>query len=398
MQRELGSVGAVLLDSMERALEEGITPKAQARLERVGEDASSDTAEAELESQRKQLDSLRAEIHRAAQRLERSGRALEVEPESLRGVVDIGLRMSGAEGLALADRTSSGRQAYVLPHLDRSWEVTLDSLRPPRGRNETWWEWRQKPPRPVTFEPLTTLTEEAEQLHLAHPLVRRILDRFVAQGYGAHDLSRVCAVVLPGEHVARVVAYARLTFFGHGAARLHDELISVAAPFTPGEPVSPYKDKATAVRARELAERGLASGGAAPNERVSREVLRHASGLYQSLWTHLEDEADSQAAEVKAGLTRRARKESDELIALLTRQREAVAKARHDLSQTKLFEVEDKEQRRQVELDLEHLGRRSEQFGRELDEEPKKIEALYAVEMVRLSPVGLVVAWPEAMT
>jgi superfamily II DNA or RNA helicase len=398
VQRELGSVGAVLLDSMERALEEGITPKAQARLERVGDDASSATAEAELESHRKQLDSLRAEIHRAAQRLERSGRALEVEPESLRGVVDIGLRMSGAEGLALADRTSSGRQAYVLPALDRSWEVTLDSLRPPRGRNETWWEWRQKPPRPVTFEPLTTLTEEAEQLHLAHPLVRRILDRFVAQGYGAHDLSRVCAVVLPKENVARVVAYARLTFFGHGAARLHDELISVAAPFTPGEPVSPYKDKATAVRARELAEKALAAGGAAPNERVSREVLRHASGVYQSLWMHLEDEADSQAAEVKAGLTRRARKESEELIALLTRQREAVAKARHDLSQTKLFEVEDKEQRRQVELDLEHLGRRSEQFGRELDEEPKKIEALYAVEMVRLSPVGLVVAWPEAMT
>ena len=104
------------------------------------------------------------------------------------------------------------------------------SMRPPRGRKEDFSEWRQKPPRAVTFEPLETLTEEAEQLHLAHPLVRRILDRFVAQGYGAHDLSRVSAVVVPGENVARIVAYARLTFFGHGAARLHDELIAVAAP------------------------------------------------------------------------------------------------------------------------------------------------------------------------
>jgi hypothetical protein len=286
----------------------------------------------------------------------------------------------------------------VLPNLDRSWEVTLDSLRPTRRRDETFWEWRQKEPRQVTFEPLTTLSEEAEQLHLAHPLVRRILDRFVAQGFGAHDLSRVCAVVLPKENVARVIAYARLTFFGHGAARLHDELITVAAPWTPGQPVVPYKDAATAMRARELTERTLATAGAATNERISAEVLRYASAIYASLWPHLEDEADTRAADVKTNLTRRARKESEELTALLTRQREAVALARKNLSQTKLFELEDKEQKRQVELDLEHLARRAAQFGRELEEEPRKVEALYAVEMVRLSPVGLVVAWPEAMT
>lgn len=250
----------------------------------------------------------------------------------------------------------------------------------------------------MTFEPLTTLSEETEQLHLAHPLVRRILDRFVAQGYGAHDLSRVCAVVVPDEKVARVLAYARLTFFGQGAGRLHDELISVAAPWSPGEPPLPYKDAPTAVRARDVTERALAGTGGVPGERVREQARVQASALYAALWPHLEDEADRRATDVKAGLTRRARKESDDMRALLQRQREAVGKAENALRQLALFDLDDPKQRRQIELDIAHLSHRASEFERELDEEPRKIEALYAVEMVRLSPVGIVVAWPEAMT
>src|SRR5690606_15043862 len=102
------------------------------------------------------------------------------------------------------------------------------------------------------FEPLTSFSSEAEQLHLSHPLVKRILDRFSAQGFSAHDLSRRCAVVVPGESVARVIVYGRLTIFGRSAARLHDELVAVAAAWTPGETPSPYKDPVTAQRAREV--------------------------------------------------------------------------------------------------------------------------------------------------
>jgi superfamily II DNA or RNA helicase len=398
VQRELGSVGAVLMDTMERVLEGGIHLNVAAQLDTIGFDARSQTAERELEAHRKQLDKLQAEVQRAGQLLEKSARALQVDPASLRGVVDIGLRLAGTTGLLLGDKLESGNQAYVLPKLDRSWEVTLDTLRTPRGRKQAFWEWRNTPPHPVTFEPLNTLTQDAEQLHLAHPVVRRILDRFVAQGYGAHDLSRVCAVVVPGENVARVLAYARLTFFGHGAARLHDELIAVAAPWTPGEKATPYKDTATSQRARDATERALATSASAPKGRVIEQTLEQAPTLYAQLWSQLEAEADARAIDVKNGLSRRARKESDELRQLLTNQRQAVAKAEIDLRQTTLFEVSDKEQKRQVELDIAHLSQRSQQFARELDDEPRKIEALYAVEMIRLTPVGLVVAWPESMT
>ncbi|HRI08498.1 MAG TPA: DISARM system SNF2-like helicase DrmD, partial [Nannocystaceae bacterium] len=258
VQRELGSVGAVLLDEMERALEPGITASTQSTLESIGADAHARTADEELEVTRKNLDKLRAEVHTAGQRLEESRRALEVGPEALRGVVDIGLRFAGAAPLTQGPPTESGRPTFLLPDLDRSWQPVVDLLRPPRGRDEPFWEWRKRPPKPVTFEPLDRLGDDAEQLHLAHPFVKRILDRFLAQGYGAHDLSRVTGVVHPGEHGARVLAYARLTLFGPGAARLHDELITVAAPWPrTGQDLAPYRDPVTAAKARELCERAL---------------------------------------------------------------------------------------------------------------------------------------------
>jgi hypothetical protein len=162
--------------------------------------------------------------------------------------------------------------------------------------------------------------------------------------------------------------------------------------------VQPYKDPASAARARDVTERALAAGSAALVGRMAEQAREQAPTLYRNLWPHLEDEADARATDVRAGLTRRARKESEELRLLLQRQRTAVGAAEKELRQLALFDVHDKEQRRQVELDISHLESRAKQFAHDLDEEPKKIEALYAVELVRVSPVGLVIAWPEAMT
>lgn len=400
VQRELGSVGAVLLDEMESTLANGITEASEGKLDAIGDDARARTADEELESQRKQLDTLQDEVHRAARRLDASERALAVEPDALRGVVEIGLRIAGANGLTQTGTTSGGHPTWSLPELDSSWDATLDTLRPPRGRDEPFWEWRKRAPRDVTFHALERLTEHAEQLHLAHPLVRRILGRFLAQGYGAHDLSRTCAVVVPGENVSRAIAYARLTLFGRGAARLHDEILAIAAPWAPGEVagVQPYKDAATAARARDATERALAADCAAPADRIATQIREAADDLYAALWPHLENEADARAADARNGLSQRARRESDELRKLLERQRDAITKAGADLRQTTFMDLTDKTQRRQLQLDLEHLDARKDRIAQELEEEPIKIEALYDVQMTRLTPVGLVVAWPESMT
>jgi len=375
VQRELGSIGAVLMDEMERTLDPGITANTAAKLASIGADARSKTADAELEGQRKNLERLASEVHTAGQRLEESRRVLEVSAESLRGVVDIGLELAGAAKLVDGPATSSGRRSFILPELDRSWQSTLDVLRPPRGREEALWEWRKQPPKPVTFEPLDRLNDDAEQLHLAHPFIKRILDRFLAQGFGAHDLSRVCGVVVPGENVARVLAYARLTLFGPGAARLHDELIAVSAPWPKASAdIAPYKDSAIAARAREVSERALATGGRPLPTKVAEQARARAPELFAALWPHLQVEADARGVETRNSLSRRARKESDELRDLLERQRTAIRAARANLSQQVLPQLGDQAQQRQVELDLEHLAKREGRIADELTEEPKAIE------------------------
>ena len=63
-----------------------------------------------------------------------------------------------------------------------------------------------------------------------------------------------------------------------------------------------------------------------------------------------------------------------------------------------LREIQEKDQKRQIELDLLHLERRRGQAAGELESEPAAIEALYDVRMSRVTPVGLVIAWPEPMT
>jgi hypothetical protein len=398
VQRELGSLGTVIFGQIQSALEGGITATTSEAVQ-AATSAHVDAAEEELEAARKDFDALREEVERAGRRLDASKKALEVQPESLKGVVEVGLALARAGSLTVADLAPSEKPTYTLPALDRSWDRTLDSLRPPRERDETFWDFRQKPPRPVTFHPLSGLNEAAEQLHLAHPFVKRILDRFLAQGFGAHDLSRVTSVVAPDDSVIRVVIYGRLTLFGPKAARLHDELVSMAAAWS-GDAVTvePYKDRVTAARTVATVEALLARGTKSPPDAAQRRIRDSAKELFTALWPALEAEADARAADAKAGLAGRAQREADELRRLLLRQKDAIRTAQSRLQQEELFAIRDREQRRQVELDLRHLEKRAGKLENELESEPAAIASLYQVSMTRLLPVGLVVSYPELLT
>src|SRR5207248_10236285 len=140
-----------------------------------------------------------------------------------------GLKLSGAKGL-LPD----GPNRFVIGDVealqrDPSWAHTLDTLRRPMKRKEKLHEWRRDAPlRPVVFEDPRSLDGEVVHLHLEHRVVQRLLARFLAQGFLHHELSRAC-VVATGDPVPRVIALGRLSLYGEHAARLHDELIVVAA-------------------------------------------------------------------------------------------------------------------------------------------------------------------------
>src|SRR5262249_41101593 len=116
---------------------------------------------------------------------------------------------------------------------------TFDDLRVrPRKRGERINEWRKAAPiRAIAFEPPRLPdgrdAPEVVQVHLEHRLVRRLLSRFLSQGFQL-GLSRLFITEGPGAQ-PRVVLMGRLSVYGAGAARLHEEIIPVTAVWTEAE-------------------------------------------------------------------------------------------------------------------------------------------------------------------
>src|SRR5262249_60741380 len=109
------------------------------------------------------------------------------------------------------------------------------------------------------------------QVHLEHRLVRRLLSRFISQGFQA-GLSRVSVIEGPGAQ-ARVVLMGRLAVYGAGAARLHEEIIPVTAIWTEAErdrrPLRPLGESGEERTLNQL-EEALRHARAAPGMACAR--------------------------------------------------------------------------------------------------------------------------------
>jgi hypothetical protein len=408
IQKELGSLSAVLLDRYAEILEQGIGPASRAALEDAALLAGRrETVREELESERDDLKKLRREIDDAGSILARSQKTLDFDPDLLRETVDAGLVLAGAGPLQpLSADPDGGPPAYRLPDLPESWRETLDTLRPPRPKDESFWDWRRRPLLPVVFRPLERMDGARVHLHLQHPFVQRLLARFLAQGYGAHDLSRITALRDPYGAQPVVLAFGRLSLFGAGAARLHDQIVTVAAPWLDAggpEHLRPYEGR-DEQRVRDHLDRLLrelpADGdpAAGVSDRV-RERLRAAAPTdFAALWPHVEAEAEALAHEAGRKLDERGALESEALRALLRAQKSALQKALAKLPQLTLAfsptEPRAREQIRQIEQDRHAMEDRLLAIDREIETEPAAIQDLYRVTLARREPVGMVYLWP----
>lgn len=396
IQRELGSLGAVLMDRLSDALANGIEADTADVLDDAMETRGfRETTKAELESQRDDRAKLRKEIEEAGEILNRSRKVLDFDPALLRDAIDVGLELAGAGKLAPTEREG----VWKVPELPDAWQHTLDTLRPPRGRDEPFWEFRKRPPQPVVCRPPAKMNDALVHLHLQHPLVQRVLGRFLAQGYGAHDLSRVTVVRTRHDALVRVIAFGRLSLFGPGAVRLHDQLLSVAARWVEGsvDPLRPFADDADR-KAIELLEQVLTEAPTldAVGPATQARVVAAAPTLFRDLWPHIRDEADAVAKDAFDKLATRSREESDALRGILERQRKAIIEEIEARAQLALdFTEAEKPQRDQFEADKRYMDDRLVAIQREIETEPQQIEALYRVALHRLEPVGLVVLWPE---
>lgn len=391
IREELGSLSEVVSARLATRFEEGIrdvTPEEVDQL--TSPDDSALRAQAELEGEGAEL--LRGDLDRLRNQLERSERRLGYRPEQLCEVVDLGLQLVCGKGL---EPIEGGEvPSWRLPELDSTWEPVLGAMRerPPEDAPR----WYRPPVRPVAFRAAHRLDADTVQLHLGHPLVQRLLGRFRAQGFAAHDLSRVTLVENTRDATRRVIAFGRLALFGNGASRLHEEIIAVAARCTETgiEPFGEAGEHTTL----ELLDTILADRPAPhPDTILHGVVRRRAEQDFHSLWKLLADratEADSRAVEA---LGLRGRQESEAMQAVLERQRKRIQKQLEKNNQLALgFSPTDTEARQAFERDQRFMKDRLEEIDAEQASEPARIAASYEVVLRRFEPVGLAYLWPTS--
>ena len=419
IKRELGSLSQVIDDSVERRmLSEGIRHRdadalrGEIEAESLDDDRRRATEE-ELEQARERAQNLESQIEVCQNLLDRSRKWAGFSPVPFRDAIDCSLELLGAPTLA-AGTDDRGRPLWTFPPLeqrsatDPSWTSTLDSLRVPRKLDQKLPEWRRDAPiRPVVFEDAGRLDEESVHLHLEQRVAQRLLSRFRAQGFVYHDLSRAC-LAQSRDSIPRVILLGRLSLYGRGAERLHEEIVPVAArwrdPAARSEPLRAYARDAE-THTMDLLEESLSASGQAPNEVVQRRLMAAAAQDIGDLRPQLEPRAAEHAAAAKRMLAQRGEREEQALRDTLERHRNQVETelARHESEYTQLlldFQGPDarqlREDTKQLDANMRHWRTRLEQFEQDLEREPARVREFYEVKVQRVEPVGLVYLWPES--
>jgi superfamily II DNA or RNA helicase len=412
IKKELGSLSKVIDDDIERRLGQGIRHRDAERLAREIEQADLDAerkriSAEELEAARERQEDLKNQIVTCQNLLEDSRAWTAFEAAPFRDALSCSLEMLGAEPLT-ETTDEDGRRVWTFPTLDRragtdlSWAATLDTLRTPRKQNQKLADWRREAPiRPVVFEDAGVLTEDTVHLHLEQRVAQRLLARFRSQGFILHDLSRAC-LAQASDSIPRVILLGRLSLYGHGAERLHEEIVPLAArwvePSQRGGGLQAYAREAEA-KTLDLLERSLTdprrpSLGAA----IQRKLLEAAARDIEELRPQLEPRAGELAKLAIEKLSQRGKREEQDLREALERQRERVVEelAKHRSEFEQLTLGFDDEEKHQLESNMRHWERLLKQFVRDLQVEPDRIRRFYEVRAQRVEPVGLVYLWPES--
>ena len=411
IKKELGSLSKVIDDDIERRLRQGIRHSDAERLARELEEADLDAekkriAAEEFEDARERQEDLKAQIQRCQSLLDASRTWIKFEAEPFRDALSCSLELLGADPL-VEGKDEDGSPIWTFPPLDHraeadpSWAATLDTLRVPRQQNQKIAEWRREAPiRPVIFEDAGVLTEDTVHLHLEQRVAQRLLARFRSQGFIHHDLSRAC-LAQTADSIPRVVLLGRLSLFGQGAERLHEELVPVTARWIePSQRKGPLRIYAREAETRtlDLLERSLGeTGRTTPGETIQQKLLEAAPGDIEDLLPQLEPRANELAELAIDKLQGRGVREEKDIRNILERQRDRVREelAKHEGEFQQLTFGFADDARRQLEADMRSWRIRLEQFGDDLEREPQRMREFYEVRARRIEPVGLVYLWPD---
>jgi len=198
--------------------------------------------------------------------------------------------------------------------------------------------------------------------------------------------------------VARVMLLGRLSLYGEGASRLHDEILAIAAPWLDATArTEPLKlDEPGTTEALAILEKALARRPAqAMPPQVMQRLTSSAAQDLTELRSHLERRHGTLAKEATAVLKKRGEKEAAEMRDILQSQRKRILdtqkKKEKEIAQLPLF---GDDERKQLDADKRYWLRRLESLEAELTSEPDRIRQGYVMKATRFEPVGLVYLWP----
>ncbi len=423
IHEELGSLSPVIERRIDRAFRAGIeherVDELATTLDRVDADDEDAVARvrtmkvemghAEAQERRRKLE---RELHTVRQLLARSRAWIGLDDRHFRDALSASLETLGAGGLVPVDEAEAARDPararWLLPRLherkgaDPTWAATLDTLRAPRKKGQSPAAWRREAPiRPVVFRDPGNLDGEVVHLHLEHRVVRRLLGRFLSQGFRDDDIRRAC-VLRTDATEPRAVLLGRLSLFGEGGVRLHDEVLAAAAVWTPPDQrgsrgrLRPLGegDKADVL---QLVEEALASPRLREVEPGLQEYLKGAAARdVAELTVPLERRAKVLRERAERDLAKRGAAEAEEMAAILEAQRARIVARQQEVTEAErqVRLTFDREEERQLAADRRHWLARLDAIARELEEEPERVRQSYVVKASRVEPVGLVYLWP----
>jgi len=408
IKRELGSLSQVIDVRLADTFKHGLRRDRVDAMVREIEAADiapdrKQVVQEELESTRDRQQALRSQIDSLRNILADSQKSIGFDQGQFRSAISCALGMIGADPLQAVAREADddGPERAAFPALDRrdgagpSWADTMDTLRVPRTREQKPWEWRRSSPiRSVVFEDPGMMTNDVVQLHLEQRVVQRLLGRFTAQGFVHHDLSRAC-LAQTTDAVPRVVLIGRLSLYGPGAARLHEELIPVTArwsdPMIRKSALSPYAREAEA-RTMGLLYDAL---GDARRRHVDNAILAQlqnsAPGDIEELLPHLELRGQEYAEDAHKKLRARGDTEARGMREILEAQKKHIAQS---ITSSLQLQLDLDDEQKQLQANRVHWQKRLVDLDGELETEPNKIRDRYDVKATRVEPVGLVYLWP----
>jgi ERCC4-related helicase len=415
IQEELGSLSKVLEDRLGTMLLGGIRRSEAGTLARKLDDLGPSDAERQaatelndgLDDTRVRKENLEKQLDHLRSLLEDSKDAVGFSEDAFRDALSCSLELHGAAPLAPVANVDHRPPAFAFPALDKksgadpTWSTTLDTLRPRRSKDQPDWEWRRQEPRPVVFQSPDHIDDTVVQLHLEHRVARRLLGRFLAQGFVHDDLSRAC-VGQTKDAIPRVVLLGRLSLFGEGAARLHDEVIAITArwidPATRKEPLKRYQEVAEVRTLQLLEESFLADSSAAASAHIPAEVqkrlLAGAGRDMKDLVALLEERGEELRKELVKALRERGTVESKAMRDILQKQSRRIEKQIAQYAKPQMSFAFNDDEKQQLAADQRHWQKRLQELKAEIETEPERIKRAFRIKARRLEPVGLVYLWP----